>query len=236
MIEAFITNLGKYNEGMLVGEYLKLPATIEDVQALLSRIDVDGVMYEEIFITDYEISIDGLRGKFGEYESIDELNYLSSLIEEMDTWDLEMFKAAVEYGEYTHSVGDLINLTQNLNCFELYHDVNDHDDLGRYVMENFEAKEIPDWMDGYFDYSSYGYDFDRAESGGFVKEGYIRDNGDSFIKHYKGRADLLDEHKIFAYPEPTKSIQQTLANYKQMIDEASTSLSHERASTVKLER
>ena len=49
MIEAFITNLGKYVEGELCGEYLKLPATKEDVQALLSRIGVDGVLYEETF-------------------------------------------------------------------------------------------------------------------------------------------------------------------------------------------
>ena len=37
MIEAYVTNLGKYNEGHLQGEYLKLPATTEDVQALLFR-------------------------------------------------------------------------------------------------------------------------------------------------------------------------------------------------------
>ena len=55
MIEPFVTNLGRYNEGYLDGEYLKLPATKEDVQALFSRIKVDGIMYEEFFITDYEV-------------------------------------------------------------------------------------------------------------------------------------------------------------------------------------
>jgi len=54
MIEAYITNLGKYNEGHLRGEYLKFPATTEEVQTLLSRIGIDGVMYEEYFITDYK--------------------------------------------------------------------------------------------------------------------------------------------------------------------------------------
>ncbi len=51
LFEAYITNLGKYNEGRLVGETLKFPATTEEVQALLKRIGVDGVRYEEIFIT-----------------------------------------------------------------------------------------------------------------------------------------------------------------------------------------
>ena len=47
LFEAYITNLGKYNEGRLVGETLKFPATTEEVQALLKRIGVDGVRYEE---------------------------------------------------------------------------------------------------------------------------------------------------------------------------------------------
>ena len=38
LFEAYITNLGKYNEGRLVGETLKFPATTEEVQALLKRI------------------------------------------------------------------------------------------------------------------------------------------------------------------------------------------------------
>ena len=88
MIEAYVTNLGKYNEGELCGEYLKLPATREDVKALLSRIGVDGVLYEETFITDYETAIDGLHDCLGEYESVDELNYFADVLSKMDKWDL----------------------------------------------------------------------------------------------------------------------------------------------------
>ena len=53
LFEAYITNLGKYNEGELVGETLKFPTTTEEVQALLKRIGVDGVRYEEFFIVQY---------------------------------------------------------------------------------------------------------------------------------------------------------------------------------------
>ena len=47
LFEAYITNLGKYNEGELVGETLKFPTTTEEVQALLKRIGVDGVRYQQ---------------------------------------------------------------------------------------------------------------------------------------------------------------------------------------------
>ena len=46
LFETYITNLGKYNEGELVGETLKFPTTTEEVQALLKRIGVDGVWYQ----------------------------------------------------------------------------------------------------------------------------------------------------------------------------------------------
>ena len=48
VFEAYITNLGKYAEGQLVGETLKFPATTEEVQSLLKNIGVDGVRYHHI--------------------------------------------------------------------------------------------------------------------------------------------------------------------------------------------
>ena len=40
MFNIFITNLGKYNEGFLIGEWLELPATDEDIEACLERIGI----------------------------------------------------------------------------------------------------------------------------------------------------------------------------------------------------
>ena len=50
VFEAYITNLGKYAEGQLVGETLKFPATTEEVQSLLKNIGVDGVRYGHISV------------------------------------------------------------------------------------------------------------------------------------------------------------------------------------------
>ena len=43
--EAFVTNLGKYNEGCLVGEWVKFPVTNEEMQAVFRRIGI-GRRYE----------------------------------------------------------------------------------------------------------------------------------------------------------------------------------------------
>ena len=54
LFEAYVTNAGKYSEGQLVGETLKFPTTAQEVEALLKRIGVDGVRYQEIFITSFD--------------------------------------------------------------------------------------------------------------------------------------------------------------------------------------
>ena len=102
MIELTIGNQGKYAEGVLAVDTLKLPATTEAVQAALSHIGVDGRRYEEIYIAQCETDVPGLASHIGEYESIDELNYLAALMEELgDAGELDKFEAAVALGEYT---------------------------------------------------------------------------------------------------------------------------------------
>ena len=120
--QAFVTNLGKYNEGELVGEWVKFPTTEEEMQKVFERIGIGskdefGHVYEEWFITDYECPVHGVYDMLGEYESLDKLNYLASRIDEMDKWDQEKFVAIMEAGcDEVSDIDDLINLTYNLDC------------------------------------------------------------------------------------------------------------------------
>ena len=168
ILEAYITNLGKYNEGQLVGETLKFPTTTEEVQSLLKRIGVDGVRYEEIFITSFDSDVLGLHEHLGEYENIDELNYLAALLSDMDQSDLEKFEAVIDAGEYTGSVKDLINLTQNLDCFEFYSGIHSEEDLGRMYILDFEAMAVPEHLIDYIDYEAYGRDIRINDGGHFA--------------------------------------------------------------------
>lgn len=154
MFEAYVTNLGLYPErGAGAGEYLKFPTTVEEVQALFSRIGIDGKQYEEYFITDYDSDILGLTDHLVEYESLDELNYLAHLLEEMTPAELEKLEAVMDAGEYTSSVKDLINLTQNLDFFDFYSDVNSEEELGRMYIQDFEAMQVPEHLIDYIDYA-----------------------------------------------------------------------------------
>ena len=233
MINAHVANLARYNAGHLDGEFLKLPATTEDVQKLLKHIHVDGIRYESIFITEYHTDIAGLRG-LGEYENLDELNYLASLLTDLDEWDIKKFEAAAIHGEHSGSVQDLINLTQNLECYEYYPGVKDYDELGRYLIEELDYEKIPEHLTDYFDYESYASDYVINEGGNFVDGGFVFRNSVDFEEHYNGK-NVPEEYKIFAYPAPEKSIQKALATYQQLISETPTA-ENERPQSVKAER
>ena len=100
VFEAYITNLGKYAEGQLVGETLKFPATTEEVQSLLKNIGVDGVLYEEFFITAFDGDVMGLYDYLTEYENLDELNHLAHLISELDSDEIETLEAVLNKGDH----------------------------------------------------------------------------------------------------------------------------------------
>lgn len=216
LFEAYITNLGKYNEGRLVGETLRFPATTEEVQALLKRIGVDGVRYEEIFITDFDGDVLGLHEHLGEYESIDELNHLAHLLSDLDNADLEKFEAVIDSGEYTGSVKDLINLTQNLDCFEFYPGISDEEELGRMYIQELDAIQVPEHLVHYIDYEAYGRDVRINDGGHFAPGGYVMNNNSRFIEHYTGREDIPPEQRVFAYPK--LNIRERMAAYQEVID------------------
>ena len=212
---AFITNLGKYNEGELVGEWVKFPTTAEELKEVFKRIGIGqkdgfGQPYEEWFITDYDCYVDGLYSKLGEYENLDELNYLASKLDEMSESEYAQFQAGMEMGDHCGSLQEIINLTEDLDCYEVYPDIHDYDDLGRYYIEELDVMQVPEHLQNYIDYEAYGRDVAIDENGAFTDQGYVRDTGDSFHEYYDGeRGSIPDEYRVMTFqddlPEEEKS-------------------------------
>ena len=189
---AFITNLGKYNEGALVGEWVKFPTTAEELKKVFERIGIGakddfGQTYEEWFITDYDCYVDGLYDLLGEYANLDELNYLASKLDDMSQDEYERFQAAMEIGDHTGSVQELINLTENLDCYDIYPDIHDHDDLGRYYIEELDAMQVPEHLRNYIDSEAYGRDIALGQT----QEDYLPSEIEKF-KDTTGYEEFLD--------------------------------------------
>ena len=98
----------------------------------------------------------------------------------------------MDAGEYTSSVKDLINLTQNLDCFDFYSDVNSEEELGRMYIQDFEAMQVPEHLIDYIAYEAYGRDIRINDGGHFAPGGYVADNRSNFVEHYTGLDDIPD--------------------------------------------
>lgn len=201
VIEAYVTNLGKYNEGQLVGEWVKFPVSKEEMSAVLDRIGI-GAEYEEIFITDYDTSLYGVSSQLGEYENLDKLNYLAGVIAELDASEREKYEAVLESGLSLGQEGidGLINLAYNLDNYDMLPGIEDEDDLGRYyagLMYGEDMEKKMGELANYIDFARYGSDCQINESGMFTDKGYMRDTGCGWNEYFDGSLeDIPDEYRL----------------------------------------
>lgn len=136
LVRVFLTNLGKYNEGELVGKWVDIDenSTMDDFEEDFKEIWINEE-YEEYFITDYEAPFE-----IGEYDSIDSIvkkceqcseiiirngiseEVLKSLLQECDIEDLvnadiylhsgvfSMEEIAEEYVDECYNLDKMYNL------------------------------------------------------------------------------------------------------------------------------
>ena len=154
----YIVNKGRYLEGEEIGRWLPFPTTDGKVRDVLLEIGVDGIRCKEVMITDYRSEIAGLTDCFGKYENLSMLNYLASLIQNCNR---QVLVAALEHGEFTGSVEELINLVENLDCFYMIGATRNDRDLGYfYAAEELGIAEVKQLMNGSIcdlDFESYGH-------------------------------------------------------------------------------
>jgi len=191
MLEAYITNLGKYNEGELVGEWLAFPTTQEKLDAALKRIGI-GPEYEEYFFTDYNCDVEGVYDVLGEYESVRELNYLGRVLDELGPDRMDELEAVIDY-ESARSVKDLINLAENLDNFFVAPEITTERELGEYMVEE-GIVAVPEHLLGYIDYEAIGRDAVLGGSGSLTNYGFVEPDG-GFDEVYDGQ-HIPEEYDI----------------------------------------
>jgi antirestriction protein len=136
----FLTNLGRYNEGQLIGKWLGLPYSELELKSTLQEIGINE-RYEEYFISDYESDI-GLD--IGEYENLDALNEVAECISNLDSYEFQTLQAAIEYE--APDISRITEIIDRLDEYNLHTDIHDDEDIGNYFL--FEA--------GIYDLSNIG--------------------------------------------------------------------------------
>ena len=178
MIKLYLANLGKYNEGILKGEWIELPLSETELEEVMVNIgvahyDKEGnfvpyvietdekgyeYVYEEYAIHDYETD---LNISISEYSSLDNLNAIAENVEkyELDYVNVLLDDGAIGMKDLIE--GDLEEIMQNYSFIELEPNMNEEQEVGyAYVDEvcgglECLSKEI---LERYFDYEAFGRD------------------------------------------------------------------------------
>ena len=173
-MKIYLTNLGRYNEGYLVGKWVKLPVCEEVLDKVLKEIGINEY-YEEYFITDYENDIVGIGDVISEYSSVQALNELAQRLEDLSGDEADKLGAVLEY-EACRSVSEVLELLDKLDEFDLLTDVTDDEELGYYYAEEYCSIDIPEHIQPYFDYEAYGRDIRLESSCLYTSYGFLLDN------------------------------------------------------------
>ena len=170
-ISIFLTNLHKYNCGILCGEWLKLPIPQEELEAVIGRIGSEG---DEFFITDYEVLFGNLH--ISEYASIQELNELAEKIDGLADYDYEKLGAVLEC-ESCMTIAEILEIIDELDSFDLLAEVDTDEALGEYYADvGCIFYGIPDSISRYFDFEAYGRDIRLESNMCFTSYGVVIDN------------------------------------------------------------
>ncbi len=108
-IKVFIANLGKYNEGKIVGAWFTPPINNEEFTEKLGLND----QYEEYMVQDYEGPV-----VFSEYSTIGEINEAAAAIEALK--GTEIYPAIKELiGEWYDNVIELAAHKDDIACYHV---------------------------------------------------------------------------------------------------------------------
>ncbi|ENY8630216.1 TPA: antirestriction protein ArdA [Clostridioides difficile] len=211
MLNIYITNLGKYNEGELIGEWAEFPVNEEELQEILNRIGINEE-YEEYFITDFETDIEGLE--ISEYSNIEQLNELAKELEGLEEYEIEQLKALLGCGYidfYDMLEGDICSLSDNYTFIQLdYRSALDDENLGRSYIEEICCDDLSFIQDiaYYFDIEAFSRDLR------FDKDMIIENLYEENIEYYENMTDIeFAENYIEQLGDIEELGQETLEKY-----------------------
>jgi len=193
MITINIYNSEKHKEGDFLNKWISLPTTKEEMKEHLNNIQITDDNHHNVAIAYHQFDIKGIES-LSVCNNLNEKNYLANLLANMTPDELEKFEAAAMHGDNSRSTLDLINLTYNLECYELY-PADDYETLGMCIAEDVMPGEIPKWSEKFFDYESFGKSYAKTVNGKFVDMGYVIKSEIDYQYKYFGN-NIPEEYKI----------------------------------------
>ena len=164
IIKGYITNLGKYNEGILSYKLISFPIDEDELNEALAAIgckytDENGkeynTEYEEYFFSDWDCEI---PFGFGEYESISDVNDIAERVENLMDYEQDILKVILE--EHTSDVDEALRIVEGGN-YVMWSGCESMADVAeQMVYEYGYLNDVPENLRYYIDYEKYGRDLE----------------------------------------------------------------------------
>lgn len=217
---AFVANLGKYNEGDIVGDWLPLPYDPDELggwlrqYALIGTADEFGQPYEEYLVMDFDnlpvvadsVGLGDLLAREGmQYVSLPDLNLMAAACEEARLADNEALEAYCRYCDTPSTIDEACNLLVQADDIPYYpftcSGASPEESMGLTYAEETGLADALEGVDvgttlpsasSYLDYGSLGADL--ATLGyGLMESGYINTLADVPSLDHLSHEELLDE-------------------------------------------
>ena len=147
-MQIYIANLGKYNEGQLVGDLFSFPV---DEEASAERIGLNAA-YEEYAIHDFQVPF-----PINEYDSIDRLNRIYESLQEIKGTPIyDELDEILNY--WFNDIEELLEHADDIICYSECESMRDVAEY--YVEETGVLNSLPGNLRYYFDYSALGRDLE----------------------------------------------------------------------------
>lgn len=212
--------LSYYINGSMTGAWQDFPTTNDAMEYNLGRSGIEAEHLTGILYTVYETDIPKLELRLPRHPDLDELNYLAARIDGMSELDQLTFSATVEANLHCGSMTELINLTHNLDAFDLYPGSFSDKEFGGImqemhgtehweVMENLRTSDDPNLkafaayverLESSVDLPRYGKLAREAEDGYLTYAGYLLPPEDALHEVYSGKQDIPAEYRLTAPP------------------------------------
>lgn len=201
------------------GEWLKLPATAEQLQEAMRRVGITTENRQDFFINGIDSPIKAVqRLPFEQIQAatVDEFNFLAAKLEQLEPLDLEALHAAGEVMGYWNDVHHLTEYVHNTEYFVHIPGVTDHATLGNHYLHNSQMIQMPEGWKAAVDLERLGQLAAEQENGIFTDKGYIVGSGDQ----WEPVNEIPQEYRIMDFSQPELTAEEAAAIYANDRDKA----------------
>jgi hypothetical protein len=191
------------------------PADRETITEILQKAGINGTQGRIFFVDGLESVIPKLEDMIPELVEIDEMNYLAVKISKMNESERKLFAAIIAEESFCGSLPKIIDLTENLGCFELRR-VDSPGEYGDILLDinrdefaaalgGVERSTDPSFralakyirqLESLADIDNHGLvNLELADAGDFVPFDYLIEL-DAYETAYKGPEDIPSEYRI----------------------------------------